>query len=103
MAINKGNDQVIRMDLFFTRREYFLLKKIAAKEGIGVGEYISNIVRNWTFSQMRGKYRKLFDDMNILECANLFGDIKDDGEINFETSVVATEKQKVKDRYKEKS
>lgn len=99
MAINELNDRIIRLDLYLTQREYRLLKKVAEREGIGVGMYISNIVRGWTVNQIKGKYRKLFDEMNILECANLFGDITEEGEPDFEKSAVKREKLKVADKY----
>jgi len=103
MAIKEQNNKVVRVDVYLEMRELNFLRKIAAKEGLSVFDYISNIVRNWTKGQMEGEYHKLFKKMNILEKANLFGDVKQDGQIDTATSRVAVEKQKIKDKYSKES
>lgn len=103
MAIKETNNKVVRVDVYLEMRELNFLKKLAAKEGLSVFDYISNIVRNWTKGQLDGEYHKLFRKMNILEKANLFGDVKKDGQLDTATSAVAREKQKIKDKYSKES
>lgn len=100
--INERNDKKIRIELYLSTREYMLLKHIAALESLTLLDYATNIIRGWANSQLRGEYRKLFDKMNILECANLFGDVKKDGKINIVGSAVDREKTKIRDKYKDK-
>lgn len=100
--IDERNDKEIRIELYISRREYMLLKKIAAVEGLTILDYATNIVRGWVNGQLRGEYKKLFDKMNILECANLFGDIKKDGKVNLTGSAVEREKAKIREKYKDK-
>lgn len=103
MSIKEANNKVVRVDVYLERRELNFLRKLAAKEGISVFDYITNIVRNWTKGQLDGEYTKLFRKMNILEKANLFGDVKQDGQVDTATSKVALEKQKLKDKYQKES
>ncbi len=100
--IDERNDKKLRIELYISRREYMLLKQIAALEGLTLLDYATNIIRGWADNQLRGEYRKLFNQMNILECANLFGDIKKDGKINIIGSAVDREKTKIRDKYKDK-
>jgi len=100
--IDERNDKEMRIELYISRREYMFLKKIAAGEGLTLLEYATNVIRGWINKQLRGEYQKLFNSMNILEYANLFGDVKKDGKINSATSAVEREKKKIRDTYKDK-
>jgi hypothetical protein len=100
--IDERNDKEMRIELYISRREYMLIKKIAADEGLTLLDYATNVLRGWINNQLKGEYRKMFNKMNILECANLFGDVKKDGKINFETSSVEREKKMIRDKYKGK-
>lgn len=100
--IDERNDKEMRIELYISRREYMLLKKIAANESLTLLEYATNIIRGWVDRQLRGEYQKLFNGMTVLEYANLFGDIKKDGTVNYGTSSVAREKKKIRDKYKDK-
>lgn len=99
MAIKDRNNKIVRLDVYLELRELNFLRKLAAKEGISVFDYINNIVKNWTRAQLDGEYTKLFRKMNILEKANLFGDVESDGLLDTEQSIVEKEKVKVKDKY----
>lgn len=98
--IDDRNNKPMRVELTITRREYMLLKKIAADNSLSLNDYASNVLRGWIRSQMRGEYQKLFNKMDALELANLFGDIKKDGKIKTEGTPVERERQKIKDKYK---
>ncbi len=98
--IDDRNNKDMRVELIISRREYMLLKKIAAANEMSLNDYASNILQGWIRGQLRGEYQKLFNKMDYLELANLFGDVKKDGKIKTENSPVEREKQKIKDKYK---
>jgi len=100
--IDERNDKQIRFEVHLTKREWLYLKKVSAAEGIDANEYTNNIIRAWVAGQLYGEYQKLFNQMNIHEKANLFGDVKLDGTINFSSSSVKREKDKIRDKDKEK-
>jgi hypothetical protein len=102
MAIDERNNAEVRLQLSVTRREWRVLRKLAEKEEVDPLEYISNIVRGFCNNQLQGKYRDRFNKMNVLEYANLFGDVMSDGELNWLPSAVQREKKKVYDKYGDK-
>lgn len=106
MSIDTRNDNDMTVQIVLKRREIRVMRKIAAKEGIDVWEYIANVIKSWVNGQIRGEYLKLFNDMSQQEYANLFGDVLRTGDINFGTSSVKREKDRIfeinKDKDKDK-
>lgn len=98
--IDERNNKDMRVELIISRREYMLLKRIAAANEMSLNDYASNILQGWIRGQLRGEYQKLFNKMDYLELANMFGDVKNDGKIKTENTPVEREKQKIKDKYK---
>lgn len=99
--IDERNNKEMRVELYISRREYMILKRIANQEGHTLLEYVTNIVRTFANAQLQGEYRKMFQEMNVLEYANLFGDVKKDGTINKVGTAVEREKKEIKEKYKD--
>jgi hypothetical protein len=95
MALRKRLNEIIEIKMNITRREFLLLQKLSAENDMGPYEYAKNIVSNWITHQMLGQYRPIFNNMTIEELAEFFGDFKDDGTVNTETSAAAKLKEKV--------
>lgn len=86
MGRRKRLDEHIEIKVTITRREFLLLKRLAEKNNMGPYEYGRNILRSWLKSQMLGRYRTIYEQMKLKELAEFFGDLDDDGKINYATS-----------------
>ena len=101
MSLRKRLNEPIEIKAVITRREFLLLKKIAESNQLGPYEYARNILKNWIKAQLRGRYKSIYDSMTIEELAEFYGDLDDNGNIQYLTSAAKKLKDKV-DKDKDK-
>ncbi len=98
MTIRDRNNEYIQITINLTRRELLLLKKLAEQNNSGPYEYTRSIIKGWIEGQLRGEYRKIFGEMEIEEYANYFGDLDDEGNVEYVKSEAYRQKAKIVDK-----
>ena len=65
----------MKITITLTDEESITINSIAEKEGLTAGEYAANIVKNFLGEQIRGVYRKKFNEKSVEELADIFGKV----------------------------
>jgi len=65
----------MKITITLTNEESIAINSIAEKEELTAEEYAGNIVKNFLKEQIRGIYRKKFNEKSVEELANIFGKV----------------------------
>jgi len=95
MGRRKRLDEPIEIKVTITRREFLVIKKMAEPHGLGPYEYARNIISGWIRDKVLAKYRYFYDRMSLRELVEFFGDLDDDGGVQFNSSAAKALRDKL--------